>query len=1097
MAQTEKRTVEIVIKGQQANASIRDMESATRALRSQLNKLPKDSQEFADKSKEFQKINGALKKIKDDVNGVGGVFGKIGKEIKGFGILAAGYLGLDFVTSKIQDIIGQNAKLSDSLADIQKTTGMTSREAKNFNNALGQMDTRTASSELREIAIAAGQLGIAKNDVLKFTAATDKLVVALGDEFKGGAEEVTKQLGGLRNSFIDIKSDNISDDMLHIGNAINELGSSGAATGPVIADFSNRIGGVGITMGLTSGQVLGLSATLQELNVNAERGGTAVVKILQKMSSNTADFAKVAGMPVKEFTNLVNKDLFGAFVKVSEGAKKSGNNATALAGILDTLGVEGAGASEVFAKLGNNTDLLQSRVKLANSSLKDTTSIMAEFKTKNDTLGADIDKIGKGMASAFANSAISDGLKSITGWVASLFEKTNALSQSMEDERVQVNALVIELKSSNTTQERRVEIYEELKAINPEIVEGINKESINMALLTANIREYNKEQINRIALQIQQEEIDAAQKIAAEKGKKLSTDQIEAQKQLGKISKLNGEVGKKAKKIIDNETISTTEKVTQIYALAKAEEYRIVNGNTIRNKEAMQIQNLLSSVVGITYAEEKYAEATEEAAKQIELKVKMEEQYGGAIKKNTQATMDYTKLSIAELNKYIKLEKDSKGNAYQEEAALSKQELERRKNADKEIVASGDKANKELINAKKNFLDTMEKLEGDRYIRQLRIQHEEFKKAGETQKALLVELEIEEYEIFKKYEKLKAEDKKAGAHKEKELHLLMISELNDLYKTHPITYEVEAQLKPMQQMEGTMTPEQTKEWLEMMFGAHLTPTAEEDEKTYKQKFEAYKKYASDISKITSAANKLQDNIADRKLRDEKKSQEGQLALQKRLFDQKIISESEYNKRVEKINNQAEAKRIKIEREANMRKKRSATFETIINTASAIAEASPIVPLQLLAGITGALQLAAIHSEPVPFARGGRTIGTFSNGGRVNKPFLAMAGEAGPEWIAPSWMVESPSYGPTIAAMENVRARGYASGGSTVTSDVPKFNTSTSTSKSKSSDASGELLAAINTLNGILASGQIHAIINYDRWTKDMAAIEAAKSSSKS
>jgi len=38
---------------------------------------------------------------------------------------------------------------------------------------------------------------------------------------------------------------------------------------------------------------MGISATLQELAVSTERGGTAMTKILMKMKYNTADFAKV------------------------------------------------------------------------------------------------------------------------------------------------------------------------------------------------------------------------------------------------------------------------------------------------------------------------------------------------------------------------------------------------------------------------------------------------------------------------------------------------------------------------------------------------------------------------------------------------------------------------------------------------------------------------------------------------------------------------------------------------------------------------------------------------------------------------------------
>ncbi|MBA4166286.1 MAG: phage tail tape measure protein, partial [Chitinophagaceae bacterium] len=247
--QSEQAVIELIIKGQAANATLKDLEKSGRALRAQMKGLALDSQEFADKSKELKKINQRLAEIRDETKATGGMFQKLGSEIKTFAVLTGGMLALQWVTGKVQSIIQGNANLSDSFADIQKTTDMTNREVKALNLTFSQMDTRTATKELREIAIGAGQLGIAKQDVFGFTAAIDKMVVSLGDEFTGGAFEVTKTMGGLRNIFTDIKSEKVDQDILHIGNAVNILAASGAATGPVITDFANRIGGVGISLG--------------------------------------------------------------------------------------------------------------------------------------------------------------------------------------------------------------------------------------------------------------------------------------------------------------------------------------------------------------------------------------------------------------------------------------------------------------------------------------------------------------------------------------------------------------------------------------------------------------------------------------------------------------------------------------------------------------------------------------------------------------------------------------------------------------------------------------------------------------------------------
>ena len=157
------------------------------------------------------------------------------------------------------------------------------------------MDTRTATADLREMAIVGGQFGVTSDQLGGFVEEINKVSVALRRDFKGGAEETATTLAGLRNVLIDIKSDNNGQDISHLGNALVVLANKGVATAPVVSDLTNRIGGYGIQAGLTSGQILGLSATLQELNVSTERGGTAVVKILQKMTTHTKEFAKVAG----------------------------------------------------------------------------------------------------------------------------------------------------------------------------------------------------------------------------------------------------------------------------------------------------------------------------------------------------------------------------------------------------------------------------------------------------------------------------------------------------------------------------------------------------------------------------------------------------------------------------------------------------------------------------------------------------------------------------------------------------------------------------------------------------------------------------------
>lgn len=359
-------------------------------------KLTKDEEkEYRRLIPQIRQTDAALKKI----DATGGQFqrnvGNYPKVMNGFKN-ALGQLGLAFGAFQLAAGFGKTlVNFEEQAANMAKTLGVTVEEAKNLSRELANIDTRTSISDLQTIAAIGGQLGIEANQVVAFTESIDKLNVALGDEFTGGAEEITSVLGGMRNVLTDIKTDNAADDLLKLGNALNYIGAKGSATSPVMADFASRISGIGIPLGLTSDEVIGLSATLQELNINAERGGTAVGAILQRITRDTKGFAELANMDVKKFENLLNTDLLGAFKAVTKGFSTLKGDAVTQSKILEKLGLTGSGASEVFLKLGSSVDLLDTRVKQAGESLKNTDSITDEFNVKNNTLGATMDKLTK------------------------------------------------------------------------------------------------------------------------------------------------------------------------------------------------------------------------------------------------------------------------------------------------------------------------------------------------------------------------------------------------------------------------------------------------------------------------------------------------------------------------------------------------------------------------------------------------------------------------------------------------------------------------------------------------------------------------------
>jgi hypothetical protein len=137
---------------------------------------------------------------------------------------------------------------------------------------------------------------------------------------------------------------------------------------------------------VTEAQVFGLSATLEELNVTAERGSTATVDIFQRMLTETETFAKVAGLSLKDYKDLIQKDIFGAFMKYLEGLQKVVPNQIEFARVLEASKLTGSGASEVLMKLASNSEMLTGKIDKAGKALQNTDSIMAEFQKRNHDL---------------------------------------------------------------------------------------------------------------------------------------------------------------------------------------------------------------------------------------------------------------------------------------------------------------------------------------------------------------------------------------------------------------------------------------------------------------------------------------------------------------------------------------------------------------------------------------------------------------------------------------------------------------------------------------------------------------------------------------
>ena len=441
--------------------------------------------------RELRQLDANMGQYQRNVGNYASAFtGGIGNAL-GLGLATGGGAALAAaVVAASKQVIDINLKINESQADVQKTTGLSQKAVEGLTESLKSLDTKTSLNDLLKIGAALGQLGVEVNT--RTIGAIDKLAVALGGELGANADEVATKVGKLRNVLKDSQTSDISNDFLRIGNALNVLGATGAATADVVADISQRIAGGAGSLGLSSAQIFGISAALQELGVDAERAGSGVNRIFNGLTQSPESFAKKLGLPIKEFTKLVETDLFGAFELVSKKIKEQSGSNVELAKTLKELKLDGQGEIEVFNKLGGSIELLDSRVKTATSSLKETSSVMEEFNTKNETLGAIWSRAWNKITESVASSGLTDFLKGVGQGLSNVIDllgkytgATTSAADAISKEKNELAFLITNINKSNVSSETRANLLQQLQKDYPDLVKGID-------LATSSESDFNK-----------------------------------------------------------------------------------------------------------------------------------------------------------------------------------------------------------------------------------------------------------------------------------------------------------------------------------------------------------------------------------------------------------------------------------------------------------------------------------------------------------------------------------------------------------------------------------------------------------------------------
>ncbi|GAB2954861.1 hypothetical protein GCM10027048_20520 [Hymenobacter coalescens] len=369
-------------------------------LKEELGDLAPGTEAFVNKSKELGLAEKRLEDVTEEARKAGRQLDESGNGFGDFAKKSAAlvgiHIGIEAAVEGLKELGRESVNAAkegaDSLSDMEKSLGVTTAEARALREQLEGIDTRTSGENLEGIAVAAGQLGIAKDQAVAFTQSVDQAVVALGDEFTGGVEDVTKSLGGLQKLYKQTADLSPAESITKIGSAVNALGAEGAASGPVIAEFTSRIGQLGdLAPQIT--QTLGLGAAFQELGLSAEISSGGVTNVLLTASKDTAKFAAQIGVTNDEFREMLNTDPNEVLLRLADSLQGASN--TEIVSTLDRLGIKSQEATKVMSLLATQTDFVREKQALAAKEFQKGSSLTDEFAKKNNNAAGELEKAEK------------------------------------------------------------------------------------------------------------------------------------------------------------------------------------------------------------------------------------------------------------------------------------------------------------------------------------------------------------------------------------------------------------------------------------------------------------------------------------------------------------------------------------------------------------------------------------------------------------------------------------------------------------------------------------------------------------------------------
>ena len=248
------------------------------------------------------------------------------------------FAGFNKLKSMVEGVFKSNLKLSDSLADIRKVSGLTMDEINRLYNNISKIDTRNTIETLNKLAYAGAKLGIGQNygveGLTGFVRAAEQVQMALGEDL---GEDALPALAKLTEVMGLIPKYGVEQAMQKSASAIFQLGATSTATGKNIVEFSKRLMGLANVSRVSADELLAIGSASDAMGLMPEVAATAFNKLFTSIQKNHNLLEKSLGLVQGSINeNFTKGQTIKTIIDIFDSMNKRGNM-NALYGIFKDL----------------------------------------------------------------------------------------------------------------------------------------------------------------------------------------------------------------------------------------------------------------------------------------------------------------------------------------------------------------------------------------------------------------------------------------------------------------------------------------------------------------------------------------------------------------------------------------------------------------------------------------------------------------------------------------------------------------------------------------------------------------------------------------